>query len=47
MSKDALAGLSHRAGVSVSGLPVLLGRPDSSPARIVDEYLWMKLTHER
>jgi hypothetical protein len=47
MSKDALEGLSRRAAVPVSGLPKHLGRPDSSPARIVDEYLWMKLTHER
>jgi hypothetical protein len=47
MSKDALEGLAHRAGVSMSGLPEHLGRPDSTPARIVDEYLWMKLTHER
>ena len=44
MSKDALDGLARRAGVSVSGLPELLGRTDSTPARIVDEYLWMKLT---
>ena len=47
MSKDALDGLSRRAGVPVGGLPEHLGRPNSTPARIVDEYLWMKLTHER
>jgi hypothetical protein len=47
MSKDALEGLAHRAGVSVSGLPEHLGRPNSTPARVVDEYLWMRLTHER
>jgi len=47
MSKEALHGLARRTGVSVSGLPELLGRPESSPARIVDEYLWMRLTYER
>jgi hypothetical protein len=47
MSKDALDGLARRAGVSVSGLPEHLGRPDSTPARIVDEYLWMRLTYRR
>jgi hypothetical protein len=44
MSKDALEGLARRAGVPVSRLPEHLGRPDSTPARIVDEYLWMRLT---
>jgi hypothetical protein len=44
MSKDALEGLAKRAGVHVDELPDLLGRPDSTPARIVDEYLWMRLT---
>jgi hypothetical protein len=47
MSKDALDGLAQRADVRVDELPEHLGRPDSTPARIVDEYLWMKLTHER
>ncbi len=47
MSKEALDGLARRAGVPVRGLPEHLGRPDSTPARIVDEYLWMRLTHER
>jgi hypothetical protein len=47
MSKDALEGLSRRAGVPVRGLPEHLGRPDSTSARIVDEFLWMELTHRR
>jgi hypothetical protein len=44
MSRDALDGLAQRAGVRVDELPEKLGRPDSSPARMVDEYLWMRLT---
>ena len=47
MSKDALEGLARRAGVPVRRLPEHLGRPDSTPARIVDEFLWMELTHRR
>jgi hypothetical protein len=44
LSKDALDGLAQRAGVHVNELPEHLGRPDATPARIVDEYLWMRLT---
>jgi hypothetical protein len=44
LSKDALDGLAKRMGVRVNELPEHLGRPDSTPARIVDEYLWMRLT---
>jgi hypothetical protein len=47
MAQDALATLTARAHVPVGELPAFLGRPDASPARIVDEYLWMRLTHER
>ena len=47
MAKDALVRLARRAGVSVDDLPKALGRPESSPAKIVDEYLWLRLTRER
>jgi hypothetical protein len=45
MAKGALEGLAQRAGVPVDDLPKVLGRPASSPAKIVDEYLWITLTH--
>jgi hypothetical protein len=44
MARDALDGLARRAGVPIDEVPGLLGRPASSPAKIVDEYLWMTLT---
>jgi hypothetical protein len=44
MAKDALDGLARRAKVPVDDLPEVLGRPESSPAKIVDEYLWITLT---
>jgi hypothetical protein len=36
----ALEGAARRLGVGVGDLPKLLGRPSSTPAKIVDEYLW-------
>jgi hypothetical protein len=42
-SRGALLGLSARLGVPVDALPRTLGRPGSSPARMVDEYLWMRI----
>lgn len=41
---DALRGLAPRLGVPVRGLPEALGRPDSSPPKLVDEYLWMQVS---
>jgi hypothetical protein len=37
-----LLDLSKRLGVSVSKVPAALGRPDSTPPKLVDEYLWMR-----
>ena len=44
---QALRDLSRRLGVPVADLPAVLGRPSSSPARIVDEFLWLRLTRGR
>lgn len=41
---DQLRMLSAEAGVPVSALPALVGRPDSSPPKLIDEYNWMTLT---
>jgi hypothetical protein len=46
-TRDALLGLSARLGVPVADLPHALGRPGSSPPRLVDELLWIRLTHDR
>jgi hypothetical protein len=40
----ALAKTAERAGVAVENLPALVGRPESSPPKIIDEYLWMRVT---
>jgi hypothetical protein len=45
-ARDAVVGLARRAGVPVDDLPKALGRPESSPAKIVDEYLWITLTRQ-
>jgi hypothetical protein len=42
-SADALDGLATRLGVEVSELPSLLGRQASTPAKLLDEYLWIRI----
>jgi hypothetical protein len=39
-----LDSLASRLGAEVSELPRLLGRPESSAAKVVDEYLWTRIT---
>jgi hypothetical protein len=43
-SAEALRGLARRSGVRVEDLPALLGRRSSSPAKLVDEFLWLRVT---
>lgn len=47
LSAEALHGMSRRVGVPVAELPRLLGRPASTPARLVDEYLWVRVDRAR
>lgn len=44
LSAAALEGLAWRLAVPVSGLPAVLGRPESPPPKLVDEYLWIRIT---
>ena len=44
LSAAALGGLARRLAVPVSELPELLGRPGSSPPKLVDEFLWIRIT---
>jgi len=44
LSAEALDGLARRLAVSVSDLPELLGRPGSTPPKLVDEFLWIRIT---
>lgn len=41
---EALRGFSARTGIAVEDLPAKLGRPRSTPAKLVDEYLWTRVT---
>ncbi|MGH2630822.1 MAG: hypothetical protein ACRDHI_09735 [Actinomycetota bacterium] len=41
---QTLRHVSARVGVAVDDLPAELGRPSSTPAKIVDEFLWLRLT---
>lgn len=44
---DALRGLAARLDVEVSALPLALGRPEATPPKLVDEYLWMRVNRDR
>jgi hypothetical protein len=44
---DALRGCARRLDIRVDRLPVLLGAPSVTPARLVDEYLWLRVTRGR
>jgi hypothetical protein len=44
LSAAALDGLAQRLAVPVSDLPEILGRPGSSPPKLVDEYLLIRIT---
>jgi hypothetical protein len=47
LSAAALDGLARRLAVPVGGLPEILGRPGSSPPKLVDEYLLIRIAGER
>ncbi|HTS95069.1 MAG TPA: hypothetical protein VMI33_00450 [Streptosporangiaceae bacterium] len=47
LSAAALDGLAGRLEVPVGDLPEILGRPGSEPAKLVDEYLWVRITRGR
>jgi hypothetical protein len=46
-SATALDGLAGRLGVPVSELPEILGRPESTPPKIVDEFLLIRIAQTR
>jgi len=47
LSAAALDGLARRLGVPVAGLPEVLGRPASTPPKLIDELLFVKAGHGR
>ena len=40
----SLKALAAEAGTAVAGLPALVGRPESPPPKLIDEYNWMVIT---
>lgn len=40
----ALTKTAKQASVATEDLPALVGRPGSSPPKLIDEYLWMRIT---
>jgi hypothetical protein len=47
LSAAALDGLAGRLAVPVGDLPQVLGRPGSSPPKLIDEYLLIRIARER
>ncbi len=47
LSAAALDGLAGRLAVPVGELPRILGRPESTPPKIVDEFLLIRITKSR
>lgn len=43
LSAAALNGLARRLEVPVNELPEILGRPESSPPKLLDEFLWIRI----
>jgi hypothetical protein len=46
LTAEALRELAERLSTEVSELPSHLGRSPSSPPKLVDEYLWVRVTRE-
>lgn len=46
MVRDQLTGLAVEAHCTVAQLPKAVGRPDSSPVKLMDEYNWVALTRD-
>jgi hypothetical protein len=44
LSAAALNGMSHRLAVPVGDLPKILHRPRSSSPKLIDEFLWVRIT---
>jgi hypothetical protein len=39
-----LHAVAAQAGVGIAELPALLGRPESTPPKLIDEYYWVTIT---
>ena len=42
--RSDLEGVATQTGVSVAELPALVGRADSTPPKLIDEYYWVTIT---
>jgi hypothetical protein len=47
LSAQNLDDLARRLAVPVSDLPAVLGRPESSPPKLIHEYLWIRIMKAR
>lgn len=47
LSAETLEALARRLAVPVGELPALLGRPESSAPKLIEEYLWIRVRKAR
>jgi len=47
LAAQALEGLARRLSVAIGDLPAVLGRPDSSPPKLIHAYLWIRIAKAR
>lgn len=47
LSAENLDELARRLAIAVSDLPAVLGRPESSPPKLIHEYLWIRIAKAR
>jgi hypothetical protein len=47
LSAETLDGLARRFALPVGELPAFLGRSGSSPPKLIDEYLWIRVRKGR
>jgi hypothetical protein len=44
LGAGAIRAIARRASIPTAELPAAIGRPESTSARLIDEYLWLALT---
>jgi len=47
LAAETVDGLARRLAVPISDLPAFLGRPESSPPKLIHEYLWIRIMKAR
>ena len=44
--RTQLQGVAAQAGLTIAQVPALVGRPESTPPKLIDEYYWVTITRD-